>query len=70
MSADDARVAAGIGGTGAERLSGAGDFVAVAGGQVTSFQAAFIPDQDILAMIDKLWEQNPELYAAPQLLGE
>ncbi len=70
VSADDARVAAGIGGTGAERLNGAGNFIAVAAGQVTPFQAAFIPDQDILAMIKELREQNQELYVGPQLLGE
>jgi len=56
VSADDARVAAGIGGTGAERLASAGDFVAVAGGQVTRFQAAYIPDDQILSMVEALWE--------------
>lgn len=55
VSADDARVAAGIGGTGAERLASAGDFVAVAGGQVTRFQAAYIPDDQILSMVEALW---------------
>lgn len=70
VSADDARVAAGIGGTGAERLNGAGDFIAVAGGQMTPFQAAFVPDQEILAMIDELWERNQELDVSPRLLGE
>ena len=39
-SPDDARVAAGIGGTGAEKLAGRGDFLLVAGGQVIRFQAA------------------------------
>jgi S-DNA-T family DNA segregation ATPase FtsK/SpoIIIE len=41
-SADDARVAAGVAGSGAEKLFGRGDFVAVAAGQVTRFQAAFV----------------------------
>ncbi len=45
-SADDARVAAGVAGTGAEKLQGRGDFVAIAAGQVTRFQAAFIPAAD------------------------
>jgi S-DNA-T family DNA segregation ATPase FtsK/SpoIIIE len=45
-SAEDARVAAGVGGTNAERLTGRGDFVAVASGQVTRFQAAFVPVGD------------------------
>ena len=39
-STDDARVAAGIGGTGAEKLSGRGDFLLVASGQIIRFQAA------------------------------
>jgi S-DNA-T family DNA segregation ATPase FtsK/SpoIIIE len=42
VSPEDARVAAGIGGTGAERLAGRGDFLAVAAGQVIRFQAAFV----------------------------
>lgn len=39
-SAEDARVAAGIGGTGAEKLAGRGDFLLVAGGQIIRFQVA------------------------------
>lgn len=42
VSPEDARVAAGIGGTGAEKLVGRGDFIAVAAGQVVRFQAAFV----------------------------
>jgi S-DNA-T family DNA segregation ATPase FtsK/SpoIIIE len=42
-SADDARVAAGQGGTGAEKLMGHGDFVLVAAGHTVRFQAAWIP---------------------------
>jgi S-DNA-T family DNA segregation ATPase FtsK/SpoIIIE len=45
-SADDARMAAGIAGTGAEKLQGRGDFTAVASGHVTRFQAAYIPATD------------------------
>jgi DNA segregation ATPase FtsK/SpoIIIE, S-DNA-T family len=45
-SAEDARVATGLAGSGAEKLLGRGDFVAVAGGQVTRFQAAWIPPED------------------------
>lgn len=39
-SPEDARVASGIGGSGAERLSGAGDFIAVTAGRLVRFQAA------------------------------
>jgi S-DNA-T family DNA segregation ATPase FtsK/SpoIIIE len=45
-SAEDARVAAGVSGTGAERLLGRGDFIAVAAGQTIRFQAAWIPARD------------------------
>ncbi len=40
-SADDARVAAGLAGTGAERLQGHGEFLLVAGGDVVRFRAAY-----------------------------
>ncbi len=39
-SAEDAHVAAGVGGTGAEKLAGRGDFLLITGGQVIGFQAA------------------------------
>ncbi len=39
-STDDARVAAGIGGTSAEKSAGRGDFLLIAGGQIIRFQAA------------------------------
>ena len=48
-SADDARVAAGIGGTGAEKLAGRGDFLLVAAGQVIRFQAAQVSARDLQA---------------------
>jgi len=47
VSADDARIAAGRGGTGAERLQGRGDFLAVCGEQITRFQAAYSTVQDL-----------------------
>ncbi len=47
-SANDARVAAGRGGTDAHLLSGRGDFLAVGGGEDTlRFQAAFVSDKEI-----------------------
>lgn len=45
-SAEDARVASGLSGTGAEKLLGRGDFIAVAAGQTIRFQAAWIPARD------------------------
>jgi S-DNA-T family DNA segregation ATPase FtsK/SpoIIIE len=41
-SPEDAKVATGLAGTGAERLLGQGDFLVVAKGQVTRMQAAYI----------------------------
>ncbi|MBI3734807.1 MAG: DNA translocase FtsK, partial [Chloroflexi bacterium] len=49
-SADDARVAAGIGGTGAEKLGGHGDFLLVAEGQTIRFQAAWASVDDLRQM--------------------
>ncbi len=45
-SVEDARVASGIAGSGAEKLLGRGDFLAVAAGTTTRFQAAWISPQD------------------------
>lgn len=46
-SASDARTATGWTGTGAERLLGKGDFLAVAEGQLMRFQAAYVSQKDI-----------------------
>ncbi len=43
---EDARVAAGVSGTGAEKLLGRGDFLAVNCGTTTRFQAAWLPQKD------------------------
>ena len=50
-STEDARTASGWSGTGAERLLGRGDFVAVAEGQVTHFQVAHISKAEIMATL-------------------
>lgn len=47
VSAEDARVAAGVGGSGAEKLLGRGDFVLVCKGQVVRFQAAWAGEEEI-----------------------
>ncbi len=53
-SADDAKIAAGIAGTGAEKLLGRGDFLLVAKGHVTRFQAAYISEAEIKQMIGRM----------------
>ncbi len=69
-SADDARIAAGIPGTGAEKLLGRGDFLLVAKGQVLRFQAAYAPDTDLRAQVRLLhnrhraggrWLESPQV---------
>lgn len=54
VSAEDARVAAGIGGTGAERLQGKGDFIAVVGGALTRFQAAYIAPEELRPLLRQI----------------
>lgn len=49
-STDDARVAAGIGGTDAEKLAGRGDFLLIAAGQIIRFQAAQVKPEEIAAL--------------------
>jgi S-DNA-T family DNA segregation ATPase FtsK/SpoIIIE len=51
-SSEDARVAAGLSGTGAEKLAGRGDFLAVAAGQVVRFQAAWLAPGDWQAALN------------------
>ncbi|HEY4691258.1 MAG TPA: FtsK/SpoIIIE domain-containing protein [Anaerolineae bacterium] len=68
-SIEDARVATGVGGSGAERLTGRGDFLAVSAVGITRFQAAFTSHDEIVGIVDRLrmasgqrmvWEQ-PEM---------
>ncbi|HIQ01502.1 MAG TPA: hypothetical protein EYH30_05165, partial [Anaerolineales bacterium] len=51
---EDARVASGWKGTGAERLMGRGDFIAVAEGQVFRFQAAYVSPDEAAEMVAAL----------------
>ncbi len=53
-SPEDARVAAGQGGTGAERLLGRGDFIAVAEGRLYRFQAAYVTSEEIAEVVSAL----------------
>jgi len=54
VSAEDARVAAGVGGTNAEKLTGRGDFVAVYGPGLIRFQAAYISANEIESSVQQL----------------
>lgn len=53
-SAQDALIAAGISGTGAEMLAGCGDFLAIVGGSVERFQAAYTDPIDIERILEHL----------------
>jgi len=57
LSAQDAAVAAGIKGSGAERLLGRGDFLLVAAGEVVRFQAAYVSSEEIAVMVEMLQEE-------------
>lgn len=46
-SVEDARVAAGLASSGAEKLAGQGEFIAVWGGSPIHFQAAFTPGEEL-----------------------
>jgi S-DNA-T family DNA segregation ATPase FtsK/SpoIIIE len=59
-SANDARVASGWSGTGAERLQGQGDFIAVAEGKVIRFQAAHITRDEIRDVVTRLSGAAPD----------
>jgi S-DNA-T family DNA segregation ATPase FtsK/SpoIIIE len=53
VSANDARIASGRGGTDAHMLTGRGDFLAVMGGDVHRFQAAFVGTQELTQALAK-----------------
>jgi len=55
-SPEDAKVAAGIAGTGAEKLLGRGDFLVVVKGQVLRLQAAYVSVSEIREMVTRLRE--------------
>jgi S-DNA-T family DNA segregation ATPase FtsK/SpoIIIE len=65
-SPEDAKVATGLAGTGAERLLGQGDFLVVAKGQVTRMQAAYLTVDETRDLVVQLAENGPAL---PQLLA-
>jgi S-DNA-T family DNA segregation ATPase FtsK/SpoIIIE len=59
-SADDARVAAGIGGTGAEHLRGHGEFIMIAGGEEIRFQSALVEPPEIRRVVAQITRAKRE----------
>ncbi len=57
-SPEDARVATGWKGTGAERLLGRGDFIAVAEGQLHRFQAAYVAPEEVRQVVAEIRNQR------------
>jgi S-DNA-T family DNA segregation ATPase FtsK/SpoIIIE len=54
VSAEDAKVASGLPGTGAEKLMGRGDFLLVVKGDVTRFQAAYVSQGEMERVVGQL----------------
>jgi S-DNA-T family DNA segregation ATPase FtsK/SpoIIIE len=54
VSAEDAKVASGLPGTGAEKLMGRGDFLLVIKGEVTRFQAAYVGEAELETIVTRL----------------
>lgn len=65
VSPEDARIASGRGGTGAELLGGRGDFLAV-GAEVTRFQAALVDDEKARRAIGQRWPRQAAAFALPE----
>jgi S-DNA-T family DNA segregation ATPase FtsK/SpoIIIE len=64
-SPEDAKVAAGIRATGAEKLLGRGDFLLVAHGEVVRFQAAFVSPKEIVTAIEELRRNGHDVAQLP-----
>ncbi|GAB4405269.1 MAG: hypothetical protein Kow00123_17430 [Anaerolineales bacterium] len=64
-SPEDAKVATGIAGTGAERLLGRGDFLVVAKGQVIRLQGAYISLSEIARLTAQDFGNKPQIRLLP-----
>lgn len=60
VSPEDARVASGTTGSGAEKLLGRGDFLLFTNGEVNRVQGAFITQEEMLQTVEHLIQQYPE----------
>ena len=67
-SADDARIASGISGSGAEKLAGRGDFLLVVKGDVRRIQAAYVPADELAVAVERLAGQPSRPSGQPPLL--
>jgi len=70
-SVEDGRVASGIKGVGAERLTGRGDFLLVIKGEVIRFQAAYVTNDEITAAVRAMEpERRLRALLPPALTGD
>ena len=69
-SADDARIAAGLSGTGAERLTGRGDFLLVVKGDVRRLQAAYTSPAELTVAVARLSAARGDLDRTTALLPD
>jgi DNA segregation ATPase FtsK/SpoIIIE-like protein len=65
-SPEDAKVATGIAGTGAEKLLGQGDFLVVAKGETMRMQAAYASEADIHRVVERLRERAGITWLLPE----
>jgi S-DNA-T family DNA segregation ATPase FtsK/SpoIIIE len=65
-SPEDAKVATGIAGTGAEKLLGQGDFLVVAKGQTTRMQAAYVGEGEIREVVERLRGRGAREWLLPE----
>jgi S-DNA-T family DNA segregation ATPase FtsK/SpoIIIE len=65
-SPEDAKVATGMAGTGAERLLGQGDFLLVIKGHAQRFQGAYLSEHELTSLVTRLVQQGhgPQMLAA------
>jgi len=64
VSPEDAKVATGVAGTGAERLSGRGDFLLLVRGEMVRLQAAYASTKDVDQVVTELCPQPSRLRPA------
>jgi len=60
VSPEDAKVATGVSGTGAERLNGRGDFLLVVRGDVIRLQAAYVSVTEMAKVVNNLSSGAPQ----------
>jgi DNA segregation ATPase FtsK/SpoIIIE-like protein len=69
-SAEDAKVASGLPGTGAEKLLGRGDFILVVKGEVVRFQAAYVSGEEVAALVGRLCQAGRPGQAGEAITGQ